>query len=237
MHHRTTISTWTAVGITALPVYAILLAVGTLAPQPDQVSDPEGWARFVSTTHYLIGHIATNVIGPVLGILGTFALTALIAARTPRLAPTGLLLAVTGHVLFSVPGVISTFVTPAIGHAYLQGNRDVMTLEFPAAATMITLLALLFAVTGNVLLGIASARSAVVPGWTGAMWAAGTVIFYLLGAALGMATTGASLLTQPVGALLLAVSGGVMARHAYGTPTRPVDAQPSPAATTTRSRS
>ncbi|HEX5202847.1 hypothetical protein ACFQS1_17580 [Paractinoplanes rhizophilus] len=36
------------------------------------------------------------------------------------------------------------------------------------------------------------------------------MIFYLLGAALGMATTGASPVTQPIGAGLMAVAGGAM---------------------------
>ncbi|HEU5484604.1 MAG TPA: hypothetical protein VFU98_06835, partial [Microlunatus sp.] len=121
----------------------------------------------------------------------------------------------TGQVLFSVPAVISTIVTPAIGHAYLQGDHDVMELTFPDSATVITALGLLTTLAGNVILGIAIARSSIVPRWVGVAWATGTVIFYLLGAALGMATTGASLITQPIGAGLLAVSGAVLAREAY----------------------
>ena len=198
----------------ALPLSAVLLALGTLTPQPDQASDPDGWARFVTSTSYLASHIATNLAGAALGILGTFALTVLIAGRTPRLAPTGMLLSVTGQVLFSVPAVVSTFVTPAIGQAYLQGSQAVMALELPAAMTVITMLALLLTVAGNIILGIAAARSGVVPRWAGIVWATATVIFYLLGFALGMATTGASLLTQPVGAALLALSGTAMARAA-----------------------
>jgi hypothetical protein len=236
MHDRTTISSWTAVGLTALPVYTTLLAVGTLTPQPDQVADPEGWAYFVSTPHYLVSHIATNLLGPVLAILGTVAFTAVIITRTPRLAPTGLVLAVAGQVLFSVPAVISTFVTPAIGLAYLEGNRDVMTLTFSDSATMITALALLLAVAGNVILGIAAARSTVIQRWVGIAWVVGTLVFYLLGAALGMATTGASLLTQPIGAALLTVSGVVMARDAFRRRAVAVE-QRSSSVTTTSARS
>ena len=40
---------------------------------------------------------------------------------------------------------------------------------------------------------------------------AATLVFYVLGAALGMATTGASLLTQPAGGVLMAVSAAGMA--------------------------
>jgi len=210
-------------GMFALPLYAILLVVGTLTPQPDQVTDPEGWARFVSTDSYLVQHVATNVVGSVLVILGTFALAVAVGSRA---ATTGMVLSVTGQVLFTVPGVISTFATPAIGQAYLRGNRDVLTLQFADVMTVITLLAVLLTVAGGIVLGIAIAKSGTFARWTGYGWAAAAVIFYLLGAALGMATTGASLPTQPVGAALMAVAGAAMAWRAA----RPA-VQPSPTGT------
>ncbi|GIF00992.1 hypothetical protein [Paractinoplanes rishiriensis] len=203
MRDRTAVT----LGLTTLPLYALLLVAGTLTPQPDQVTDPESWARFVSTDSYLIKHIATNVVGSVLVVLGTFALGAAIRQRA---AIVGMALSVTGHVLFTVPGVISTFATPPIGQAYLRGNREVMTMEFADAMTVITLLAVLLVVGGSIVLGVAVARSGVFARWAGVLWAAAAVVFYLLGAALGMATTGASLVTQPVGAGLLAVAGGAM---------------------------
>ena len=203
---------WIRLGLFALPLYGLLIAYGTLEAQPDQVADPEGWARFVSSTSYLVGHVLSNVVGTVLVIFGTFALGAyLTAARAPRLALWGMVLAVTGHILFTVPGVISTFTTPAIGAAYLAGNRDVMAMEFSELLTPILALGLLLAVVGNALLSVAIWRSGTLPRWAGLIWAAGTLIFYLLGAVLGMATTGASLFTQPVGAILLAISGAWIA--------------------------
>ena len=211
MQPRTIASAWTTAGILTLPVYAILLAVGSWSPQPDQVTDPQGWARFVASPIYLISHLLTGVVGAALVILGTFALAALLTHRAPRLAPTGLVLATVGQVLFTVPAVISTFATPAIGQAYLHGNREVMTVAFPDAMTAVTMVAVLLTVTGNVILGGAVARTRVFPRWTGIVWATGTVVFYILGAALGMATTGASLPTQPAGAALLAISSAVMA--------------------------
>jgi hypothetical protein len=205
------ITGWTTAGMVALTLYAILLAVGTWAPQPDQVTDPDGWARFVASSSYLVSHIATSVLGPVLVILGTFALTALLVPRAPRLALSGLVLSTVGQVLLTVPGVISTFATPAVAEAYLGGNRDVMRLEFSGTMIIITMLAVLLTVAGNVVLGVAVARTRTFPRWTGIVWAIAAVVFYLLGAALGMATTGASLPTQPLGAALMAVSGAAMA--------------------------
>jgi hypothetical protein len=48
---------WIRVGLLALPVYGLLTFWSTLDPQPDQVKEPEEWARFVSSTSYLVDHI------------------------------------------------------------------------------------------------------------------------------------------------------------------------------------
>lgn len=198
---------WIRVGLLALPVYGLLVAYSTWKPQPDQVNDPEGWARFVSSNSYLVSHVIANVLGTALVIFGTFALGAFLASRVPRLGLWGMVLSITAYVLFTVPGVISTFATPAIGAAYLAGNRGVMALEFSTVLTVITMLGLLLTVIGNGLLSVAIWRSGSLPRWAGVIWGAATLIFYILGAALGMATTGASLPTQPIGGALMAVSG------------------------------
>jgi hypothetical protein len=203
---------WIRTGLFALPAYGILTVWATLEPQPDQASDPEGWARFVGSSSYLASHLVGSITGTILAIFGTFALGVYLASsRSPRLALTGMTLAVAAHALFVVPGAISAFATPAIGRAYLAGNTQVMELEFPAAMTAIVAFGLLLALVGNVLLGVAVWRSGTLLRWAGALWIAGAFIFYVLGAVLGMATTGASLPTQPVGAALMALSGGWIA--------------------------
>ena len=203
---------WIRIGLIGIPLNGLLVGYTTLEPQPDQTADPEGWARFVSSPSYLAEHIAGNVLGALLVIFGTLALGAFLAhQRTPRLALWGMVLAVAGQILFMVPGTISTFATPPIGAAYLAGNRDVMALEFSDALGLIVALSLLLALVGNTLLGVAVWRSGVLPKRAGALWIAATLVFYLLGAVLGMATTGASLPTQPVGALLMTVGSAWIA--------------------------
>ena len=224
---RTPTAGWIRVGLFALPVYGLLIAYSTLKPQPDQVADPEGWARFVSSTSYLVGHVLGNVLGTALVVFGTFALGALLAtSRAPRLGLWGMVLSITGYLLFTIPGVISSFATPPIGAAYLAGNREVMSLEFSPILTLITLLALLLAAIGNGLLSVAIWRSGILPRWAGVIWAAATLVFYVLGFALGMATTGASLPTQPIGAALMAIAGAGIAWAGYrllGDPSRNAD--------------
>jgi hypothetical protein len=205
-------TTWIRAGLVALPVYGLLVGYATLKPQPDPTNDPEAWAQFVSSRSYLLEHLASGVVGAVLAIFGTFALGSLLATgRTGRSALWGTVLAVAGHVLFLVPGTISTFATPVIGAAYLSGNREVMTLEFSPVLTAIFGIALLLAVVGNVVLGLAIWRSGVLPKLAGLIWIAAALVFYAFGAFLGLATTGASLPTQPVGGLLMAVSSGWIA--------------------------
>jgi hypothetical protein len=203
---------WIRTGLVALPLYGLLVGYATLTPQPDQSTAPQEWARFVSSPSYLAVHIGANVLGPVLVIFGTLALGALLArSRAPRLALGGTVLAITGQILFMVPGTISTFATPPIAAAYLAGNEDAMTLQFSPVLGSLTAVALLLTVAGNTLLGIAIWRSGAFRAWIGALWIMAAWLFYVLGAALGMATTGASLPTQPVGGLLMAISAAGVA--------------------------
>ena len=94
------------IGLFALPAYGLLIMVTTLRPQPDQVSDPAGWASFVSSPSYLVGHVTGNVLGTILVIFGTFALGALLtASRAPRLALAGMVLEKNGDIISTSTGV------------------------------------------------------------------------------------------------------------------------------------
>lgn len=206
------INRWIRVGLWALPVSALVTAWSTLEPQPDQDKDPDAWARFVSSDSYHISHLLGSTSGTILAIFGLFALGCCLAnSRIGGLALAAMVTAAAGTALLLVPAVMSTFAIPAIGKAYLGGYQDVMHLEFPGSMTGAFLLGLLLALLGNILLGIAVWRSHVLPRWAGALWAAGAVLFYVLGVVLGLATTGASLPTQTAGALLMAVAGGWIA--------------------------
>jgi hypothetical protein len=206
------ITRWIRAGLWALAVSGLITAWSTLEPQPDQVRDPDAWARFVSADSYLIGHLFGSTAGTVLAIFGVFALGCFLAnSRVGRLALGAMVMAAAGSALLLVPAVISTFTLPAVGKAYLDGNRDVMALEFPAAMQGSFLLGLLLAFVGNVLLGVAVWGSHTLPRWAGAAWLAGVVLFYVLGVVLGQVTTGSSLPTQTVGALVMAAAAGWIA--------------------------
>ncbi|HKH76822.1 MAG TPA: hypothetical protein VKA51_07695, partial [Rubrobacteraceae bacterium] len=210
---NTATTNWIRAGLLALPVYGLLTFATTFDAQPDQAKDPEAWAHYVSSTSYLVTHMIAATGGTILAIFGVFALGAYLAtSRSGRLGLAAMFTAAAGHALLMVPAVISTFATPAIAEAYLTGMESIITrVEFHPAMMVVYLLGLLLAFVGNVLLGVAVWRSGTLPKWAGSIWAASVPTFYVLGALLGIITTGASLPTQPVGALLMAIGGGWMA--------------------------
>jgi hypothetical protein len=198
---------WIQAGLWSLPAAWLLTAWGSLDPQPDQEQDPEAWARFVSTDYYQLSHLLGGTAGTILALFGTVALGCFLAGgRSGRLGLAAMVAAAVGTALLLVPAVISTFATPAIGRAYLAGHQDVMQLAFPESMSAAFLLGLLLAFVGTVLLGVAVWRSGILPRWSGLLWAAGALLFYALGVVLGQATTGSSLPTQVLGALLMAAA-------------------------------
>jgi hypothetical protein len=201
--------------VLALPLSGALIAWSSLDPQPDQVKHPEEWARFVGSTYYLLTHIFGSIGSALLAIFSEFALGAYLAnGRAGRLGLVAMVITVVGQALSLIIGGVSTFASNAIGRAYLAGTEDVMRVEFPAAMSVLFGLAILLLVVGNVLLGVAVCRSGTLPKRAGAIWVASALLFYVLGAVLGMATTGSSLLTQPVGGLLMVIGGGWIALSA-----------------------
>ncbi len=203
---------WIRVGLLALPIYGLLTAWSTLDPQPDSSKHPEAWSRFVGSTSYLVDHIFGAIGGTVLAILGVFALGAYLAnSRAGRMGLAAMVMTVVGHALSLVIGGVSTFASNALGRAYLAGMEEVQQVEYPSAMMVTFGVAILLALVGNVLLGVAVWRSGTLPKWAGALWVASALMFYVLGAVTGMLTTGASLPTQPVGGLLIAISGAWIA--------------------------
>src|ERR1700694_2459832 len=66
-------------GLWALPVWTVLLFLGTLTHQPDTQTDFAGFARYVTTTQFLISHIVASIIGAGIGVLGFLALFTFLA--------------------------------------------------------------------------------------------------------------------------------------------------------------
>jgi hypothetical protein len=198
-------------GLWALPLWAVLLLVGTLTHQPSYTTDFPAYARYVTTTPFLLSHLVASILGAAIGLLGLIALFVLLArGRTSRLALAGLVTSVFATVLTASVFGVAAFAQPAIGRAYLGGytdqaiaiNGDVY--GPPLFATALPGI-LLFAL-GTVLFGVAVARSGWLPKWAGVGFALGGVLFAIVGFLIGE--------VQPVGAALTAVSAAWIAYHA-----------------------
>lgn len=95
---------WIRAGLFALPVYGLLTAWSSLKPQPDQETDPEAWAQFVSEPSYLVSHVFGSTGGTILAIFGVFALGAYLpAGKTGGLALPAMVVSVLGHALLEEP--------------------------------------------------------------------------------------------------------------------------------------
>ena len=202
----------TRAGLFALPAYGVLTFLAALNPQPDPTVDYDAWARFVTTPQYFLSHLLGSALGLILAVFGTFALGAyLTRGRSSRLGLTAMAITVLGDLLFLFMMALSTFAAPAGARAYLAGVRNIDQLQqdtlADTAGALIFVLVILLSFTGNVLLGLAIWRSAILPRVAGMLWIASAVALYALGLVIGALITHDSPPTEPIGALLVAISG------------------------------
>ncbi len=208
---RDTAINWIRAGLLALPISGLLTMWSTLISQPNPNTEFEAWSRFVTTPDYLVSHLLGTNLGIILLIFGVLALGAYLAkrGRSGRLGLMAMIITIAANALglMSASGW-STFAAPAIGRAYLAGMEDAMRVDVGADFIVIFMLVIALSIIGTVLLGIAIWRSGILPKWAGAIWIAWAVMFYVAGVLSGFLFTSSSLPTQPIGSLLMAISGG-----------------------------
>ena len=213
----TNMNRWIGIGLLGLPLYGALTFWSSLNPQPDPGTRYEAWARYVTTDHYVIGHVFGSILGLIFAIFGTFALGAYLArSRAGRLGLVAMVLTIFGGTLFLPAMGVSTFAVPEEGQAYLAGIEEFRNLPDIFADTafaLTSLVVILVQFVGNVLLGVAVWRSGVLPKWAGALWAAAAVFMYPLGIVYAVVILGVQSTPRTVllGALLIVISGAWMA--------------------------
>lgn len=151
------------IGLWLLPVYGILLGLGTLTHQPP-IEDFDAYARYITTDMFLVSHLVASIFGAALAVLGVVAVTAyLVPGRAARLAVVGLVLTTIANIYLSAAFGSAAFVQPGIGRAHLAGvpgmpalNAD--TAYGPALGATAFSATLLFVVSA-IVLGIAIART------------------------------------------------------------------------------
>jgi hypothetical protein len=228
------VTRWIGIGLLGLALYGLMTFFSSLDPQPDPTTQPEAWARFVTTSGYALKHLFLSVLGIIFAIFGTFALGAyLTRSRAGRMGLWAMVVAIFGHLLFLPIGGVSTFSAPETGQAILAGMGQIDNLPNILADTLQTGtlgVSIILGFVGNVLLGVAVWRSEILPKWAGALWAFAPVLMYIFGLVYAM-TIGANATppTVPAGAVLLAISGAWMAWSVLSRPTAAavgVQAQP-----------
>jgi hypothetical protein len=175
------LGTWARTAVWALPVWGVLLAVGTLTQQPDYRTEFADYAEYVTTPTFLASHLVASIAGAAVGLIGMVALFVLTEDTSPGRATSGFVLSAFGQVgLVSIFGV-AAFAQPAIGRAFLDGqhsvaepiNADVYGGPLSATAG----LSLLLFLVGGILLGSAARRVPAWPRWAGRAFAASITVF------------------------------------------------------------
>ncbi len=219
---------WIRISLVALPISGLLTAWATSTPQPDPSTQFEAWSRFVITTNYMLTHLLGTMLGIILLIFGVIGLGAYFAqnrVRSRRLGLAAMVVTIAANMLFLPITGWAAFGEPAIGRAYLSGVEEAMQFNPGLDFSVIFLLSIPLALVGNVLLGIAIWRSKVLPKWSGAIWLAWAVMFYVAGVLYGVFFVGSSPSTQPLGSLLMAISGGWIAWSVFREPSHPAAVQ------------
>ncbi|MDQ3889729.1 MAG: hypothetical protein M3312_04150 [Actinomycetota bacterium] len=192
-----------AAGLAALAGYGLLTFLGTLSHQPDYQTHFREYAGYVTTTSFLLSHLVASIVGTTLAILGVIALSALVARPAPRLALAGLVLSVVGLAFILTVIGAAAFAQPAIGDAYLAGQKAAAERindgVYGTATFAIALPGVLAYSLGAILLGIAIWRSPSLPPWAGVLYGASAPLIAIFGLAIGIAQTiGAALLVVAV---------------------------------------
>jgi hypothetical protein len=196
----------------AMPVWAVLLFIGTLEHQPPPQTQFPEYARFITTTTFLASHLIASILGAAFGTVGLAALFVLLVQRgAGALATWAFVLFAIGNTLATSVFGAAAFAQPAIGRMYLAGQTTqavalqddvygvpLFTTAFPGV---------LLLTIGLVLYGIAVARAAWVPRWAGIILAVSAPLFGIIGVILAS-------VVQSVGAAGLIVSTTAIALFA-----------------------
>jgi hypothetical protein len=183
---RSTLEHYARWGLWALPVWTVLLFLGTLTHQPSTQTDFPGYARYITTSEFLISHLVASILGAGIGTLGLIALfVVLCTGRTASLALWALVTGIIGNTLLTSVFGVAAFFQPAIGRAYLTGhtaeavaiNNDV----YGVALLVTALPGLLLFTIGIVLFGVAVVRAGSLPKLAGIGFALGGVLFAVIG--------------------------------------------------------
>jgi hypothetical protein len=101
---------WIGIGLLGLPLYGALTFLSSIDPQPDSNTHLEAWARYVTTDHYVLGHLLYSILGLIFAI---FALGAyLTRSSVGGMGLVAMVITVLGNALFLPLQGVSTSLRP-----------------------------------------------------------------------------------------------------------------------------
>ena len=158
----------------------------------------------MTTTEFLISHLVSSIVGAAFGVLGLVALFTFLALRVrSRLATVGLCMAVFGNLMVTAIFGMAAFAQPAVGRLYQAGHTDdaiaIYNDMYSTPLSITAAIGLPLLVIGVICMGVAVARSRVLPRWAGVGMAVGIVVFGLIGVILAD-------FVQSLGAVVLVAS-------------------------------
>ena len=167
----------------ALPVWAALLFLGTLTHQPDANRASAAFAAYVMTSEFLVSHLVASIAGAAIGSIGVIGL--MLCLQDTRVAgrvTAGMVATVVGNTLTSSIFGVAAFAQPAMGRAFLAGQKNAIDFYndvYGAPLFGTAVVALLLFMVGGVLAGSAIAASGRFPRWAGWIYAITVVAFVL----------------------------------------------------------
>lgn len=208
--------------IWAAPLWAGLLFIGTIDHQPSPQTAFADYARFTTTTRFLLGHIFASIVGAGIGNIGFAALLVLLVRRgAGSLALVALLTATLGNTVITSVFGAAAFAQPAIGRLYLAGETSqAMALQDDVYGLPLNLTAfsgILLLTAGLILFGIAVARSEWLPRWAGVGLVVSGPLFAIVGVLLAD-------IVQSIGAVGLFLSTAWIAMRANSAEASPARA-------------
>jgi len=167
----------------ALPIWAVMLFLGTLTHQPDPQTDFPGFAAYVTTTSFLLSHLINSITGAAIGSIGVVGLMLYLQeSKASGRAITGMVATIVGNTLVSSIFGAAAFAQTAMGRMFLAGQQDALDFYnqvYNSALFGTALMALLLFMIGGVFVGNAITGSGLFPRWTGWVYAISIVGFVL----------------------------------------------------------
>jgi hypothetical protein len=167
----------------ALPVWALLLFLGTLTHQPDPQTAFADFAAYVTTPQFLVSHLVASIAGAAVGSIGVIGLMLYLQdTQVARRAITGMAATVAGNTLTSSIFGVAAFAQPAMGRMFIAGQQNALDFYNQVYAAPLfgtAVVALLLFIAGGVFTGSAIAACGRWPRWTGWVYAVATAGFVL----------------------------------------------------------